>query len=387
MPMTGLDAVRVVHGDGTLALDSATLDAVRGELIGVVGPSGSGKSTLLRAVAGLAEVQSGHVFIDGREVTHLPVAERNVSMVFESAALLPFLDVEHNLAWGLRARRLAESVVRSRVATQVDALHLGRLLPRKPRTLSSGERGRVGVGRALVREPSVFLFDEPLAHLDPAERPVLRRRIADLVRASGVPAFYVTHDQSEAMAIADRIAVLFAGSVHQVDTPGNVYDRPANLLVATFIGSPSMGLLPADVVVSDGLAGFRVGARTLPLWRPLPPELQHYVGRRVVLGLRWHDVIDAATGCDPALVTLPGTVVAVERTGRETVVTAAVAAPPVTAPGASVAGRRPEHAEVGARFAANSEVRPGDSVMLAVEAARGHVFDATTGRALLHPQA
>jgi multiple sugar transport system ATP-binding protein len=383
MTVTGLDDVTVVHQDGTVALHHVTLLAGQGELLVVLGPSGSGKSTLLRAVAGLTGVRSGEVRIGGRQVTGLPVRDRDVAMVFESGGLLPFLDVAGNLGWGLRARRVPKAEVSERVSTQARGLRLTRLLSRKPPALSAGERGLVGVGRALVRAPAVFLFDEPLAHLDAADRIRTRRRIVEVIRGLGVTTLYVTHDQSDALAIADRVALLRAGTVVQLGRPLELYQRPANLFVAGFVGSPPMGLLPARLVVSAGSAGFRVGARTLPLWAPVPAELRDSVGRDVVLGVRPEAVYDATDGTDPDLVALPATVLSVEHTGPEKIVTVEVPAPPVTAPGADraeIAGAR-----LRSRFPPDSPVRPGVSVQVAVDAAAAHVFDAATGDALCHP--
>jgi len=392
MAVTGLDDVTVVHGDGTTALRHVTLLAAQGELLVILGPSGSGKSTLLRAMAGLADVNSGEVFIGGHRVTRVPTERRNVAMIFESSTLLPFLDVAHNLAWGLRARHVPEAEVGERVAAQTRRLRLARLLKRLPGNLSAGERERVGIGRALVRAPTVFLLDEPLAHLDAAERSRLRRLIVDLVKGLGVTTLYVTHDQSDALAIADRVALLRGGTIAQVDTPHNLYARPVNLFVAGFVGSPPIGLLPARLVTSAGTAGFQVGVRTLPLWAPVPLELHDHVGRHVVLGLRVEDVHDATHGCDPALVTLTATVLSVEHTGREAIVTMEVNAPLVTAPGADPFDARAGDAMAGrarlrSRFPRKTTLRPGASVQVAVDVARAHVFDSTTGHALRHPAA
>jgi len=385
MPVTGLQDVTVAYGDGTVALRRVTLQAAAGELLVVLGPSGSGKSTLLRVVAGLTAVQSGEVLIGGRQVTKLPVQRRDVAMVFETTSLLPFLDVAENLAWGLRARHVPDAEVRQRVSAQARGLRLTRLLARKPATLSSGEQALVGIGRAMVRVPAAFLLDEPLSHLDAVDRLRMRRRIAELVREVGVTTLYVTHDQADALAIADRVAVLREGAVVQVGAPLDLYRRPANLFVAGFVGTPPMSLLPARLVASAGSAGFQVGARTLPLWAPVPPQLRDSTGRHVVLGVRPEDVFDATEGCDPEFVALPATVLAIEHTGPEKVVTVAVAAPPVAAPGADPADARAGRARLRCRFPAKAEVRRGGVVQVAVDAARAHVFDATTGQALWHP--
>jgi multiple sugar transport system ATP-binding protein len=380
MTGTGVAGVTVVRG-GTTVLQDVTLQAAEGELLVVLGSSGSGKSTLLRVLAGLDAVDTGSVVIRGRDVTGLSPGDRRVSMVFEASALIPFLDVSRNLGWGLKVQRLPEAEVRERVSGRARQLGLGRLLARRPGELSGGERSLVGIGHALVSVPDVFLFDEPLGDLDAVQRVEVRRQIVDAVRRLGVTTFYVTHDQAEGLAVADRVALLHQGKLVQVGRPREIYERPVSLLAAGFVGSPPIGLLPARLVVSGGLAGFQVGPRTLPLWRPVPGPLAGSVGRDVVLGLRAEDVSPAADGHDPDAVALDGMVTAAEFTGRQTVVTAAMAAPPMTAPGAEW----PAGATLSVPFPPRAVIRPGDAVRIAVDAARAHVFDATTGRALWHP--
>jgi multiple sugar transport system ATP-binding protein len=381
---TGLVGVTVVRG-GTTVLRDVTLQAADGELLVVLGLSGSGKSTLLRAIAGLDRISSGTVFIKGRDVTTVPPDQRRVSMVFQGNALFPHLDVSHNLGWGLRIQRLPEADVEERVSGRARQLRLSRLLSRKPDQLSGGERGVVGIGHALVQTPDVFLLDEPLGDLDAAQRPDVRRQIVDVVRSLGVATFYVTHDQAEGLAVADRVALVHEGGVVQVGTPRDLYERPENLLVAGFVGTPPIGLMTARLVVADGQAGFEAGPRTLPLWRPVPPPLRDSVGREVVLGLRAEDVHDASDDPDPDTVVLDGVATHVEYTGRQTVVTAAIGAPPVTAPGVELSAIGSAGATLSALFPARAEIRPGDAVRLAVEGARAHVFDVRTGRALWHP--
>jgi multiple sugar transport system ATP-binding protein len=381
---TGLAGVTVVR-DGTTVLRDVTLQASDGELLVILGLSGSGKSTLLRAIAGLDRTSVGAVFIKGRDVTKMPPDQRRVSMVFQGNALFPHLDVARNLAWGLRIQHLPEADVQERVSGRARQLRLGRLLSRKPGQLSGGERGVVGLGHALVQTPDVFLFDEPLGDLDAAQRPDVRRQIVDVVRSLGVATFYVTHDQAEGLAVADRVALLHLGAVVQVGTPRDLYERPENLLVAGFVGTPPIGLVTARLVVADGLAGFQVGPRTLPLWRPVPPPLREHVGHEVVLGLRAEDVHDATAGPAPDTVALDGVATHVEYTGRQNVVTVAVGAPPVTAPGVELNAADLAGATLRALFPARAKVRPGDAVRLAVDGARAHVFDVLTGRALWHP--
>jgi multiple sugar transport system ATP-binding protein len=387
MAVTGLEDVTVVYAGGGTALDHVSLGAEPGEVLAVLGPSGSGKSTLLRAMAGLVRVNSGEVLIDGRTVTGLPADERRVAMVFESSTVIPFLDVSENLGWGLQVRRVPADEIGERVTAQARGLRLSRLLGRMPRTLSSGELSRVGIGHALVHAPSVFLFDEPLSAMDAHQRRAVRRRIVEVVKAHQVATIYVTHDQEEAMGVADRVALLNDGAVVQVAAPRELYDRPATLFAASFVGTPTIGLLPARPVVSGGSGGFRVGARTLPVWDALPPDLAALVDQDVVLGIRPEHVHDARTGSDPNMVTMPATVVLVEETGPDSVVTLEVAAPAVTTPGTRdwETGGEGRRARLRSRFAPNTTVRPGETVPIAVDVRRVHVFDPATGQALHHP--
>ncbi|MGY1667956.1 ABC transporter ATP-binding protein [Geodermatophilus sp. SYSU D00696] len=378
-----MDGVTVVRG-GTTVLSDVTLLAADGELLVVLGPSGSGKSTLLRAIAGLEEAGSGDVLIRGRRVTRLPSAERHVAMVFQSSALFPFLDVAHNLGWGLRVQHRPEAEVQERVRGRARQLRLGRLLSRRPGQLSGGERGLVGIGRALVQVPDVFLLDEPLGDLDAVQRVEVRRQIVAAVRSLGVPTFYVTHDPAEGLVIADRVALLHEGRIVQVDRPRELYERPVDLFVAEFIGDPPIGLLSARLVSAGGQAGFQVGTRTLPLWQAVPPSLLDHVGREVVLGLRAEDVHDAQAGSDPDAVTLDGVVSHVEYTGRHHVVAVVVDAAPDDPDGGPPGGGS-SGGILHAFFPPRAVIRPGDAVRVTVDATRAHVFDPATGRALHHP--
>ena len=255
------------------------------------------------------------ILIDGRPVNGLPPQERDVAMVFEYNRLLPFLTVADNLAFGLTIRHTPKDEVEHRVEEQARGLRLTRLLGRKPTTLSAGEHGQVGIGRALMRKPSVFLLDEPLAHHDAVERMRMRRQIADVVHSTGVTTIYVTHDQSEALAIADRIAVLRAGTVAQIGTAHDLYAKPADLFVADFIGAVPVGLLPARLIESGGQAGFRVGARTLPLWGPVPAGCSRAWAARSCSGSAEEDIFDAGRERIRGGSTLPGIVRGVDYTG------------------------------------------------------------------------
>ncbi len=357
---TGLVDATVRFGAGPPVLRGLTLLAGPGEVLAVVGPSGSGKTTALRAVAGLERVAAGRVLVAGRDVTGRPVQDRGVAMVSTETALAPFLDVEANLGWAARFSGDADA---GRVADRARRLRLGHLLRRRPRTLSPGETGRAGVARALVRAPAAFLLDEPLAHLDAGERVRVRRTVLDVVRAAGAPALWVSHDQGEAMAVGDRLAVLRDGAVVQVGPPREVHDRPVDVFVAGFVGEPEMALLPARATPG----GYQLGSRTLPVWGPLPAGVP--AGAEVLLGLRASAVGPAG---DPAAVTVAARVRRAEPAGPDSVVEAELALPGEV-DGARIAARLPGRARI------------GDRVELAVDARRAHVFDPVTGRARHHP--
>jgi ABC-type sugar transport system ATPase subunit len=275
------------YGDTTV-IDGVSLDAREGEFVVFVGPSGCGKSTLLRLVAGLDEVGGGSIHINAQDVTELPPAERGVSMVFQSYALYPHMTVRANMAFGLKMIKTPPAEIDRRVKEAAAILKLDQLLERRPKELSGGQRQRVAIGRAIVRKPTLFLFDEPLSNLDAELRGEMRVEIARLHRELGVTMVYVTHDQVEAMTLADRIVVLRSGRVEQIGTPADLYDRPVNTFVAGFIGSPRMNFLPAQVVAVDGPkvrlsnAAFRGGVVDLPLHGNAPVA----VGESVTLGLR-----------------------------------------------------------------------------------------------------
>jgi len=273
--------VGVVHG--------VDIEAEKGEFVVFVGPSGCGKSTLLRMIAGLEEVSGGEVFIDGARVTHTEPAKRQVSMVFQSYALFPHMNVRDNIGFGLKVSKVPKAEIAKQVAEAARILQMEPLLDRKPRQLSGGQRQRVAIGRAIVRHPKLFLFDEPLSNLDAELRAQMRVEIARLHRELGVTMVYVTHDQVEAMTLADRIVVLRAGRVEQIGSPQDLYDRPANTFVAGFIGSPKMNFLKARLERADG-AGLALShpGLTAPLVIPGRRSTNRTVapGDDVTLGLR-----------------------------------------------------------------------------------------------------
>ena len=292
-------ATEVIHG-----IDVSTED---GEFVVLVGPSGCGKSTLLRMIAGLEEVTSGDILIGPNKVNHLSPNERDIAMVFQSYALYPHKTVEANMGFSLKLQKMPKAEVRKRVADAAEILGLTPYLDRYPRALSGGQRQRVAMGRAIVRNPQVFLFDEPLSNLDAKLRVQMRTEIRELHQRLQTTTVYVTHDQIEAMTMADKIVVLNAGHVEQIGSPLELYDRPRNRFVASFIGSPSMNLIDAVVTgISDGLAHLRMGDSTVTI--PAPDELS--AGQPVTLGIRPEHFTLADGG-------LPAKVRVVEPTGSE----------------------------------------------------------------------
>jgi len=254
------DGVSKIYGDGTCAVDALDLEIEEGEFMVFVGPSGCGKTTALRMVAGLEDISSGQVIIGGRAVNDVSPKDRDIAMVFQNYALYPHMTVAANLAFGLKLRQLSKDEIDHRVREAAAALDLEDYLERKPKALSGGQRQRVALGRAIVREPAAFLMDEPLSNLDAALRVQTRGEILKLQKRLGTTTIYVTHDQVEAMTMGDRIAVMRKGLLQQIGTPQELYTRPANTFVATFIGSPAMNLVPAAAIGIDReglLAGFR----------------------------------------------------------------------------------------------------------------------------------
>ena len=301
MAAIALDRVRKVHpGTERPAVADLSLEIADGERVAIVGPSGSGKSTVLRLIAGLDTPTGGRVRIDGADVTDVPPESRDLAMVFQSYALYPHMNVRANLSFGLRMRGVGRAETEARVLAVAESLGLGPLLDRKPAALSGGERQRVALGRAIVRHPKAFLFDEPLSNLDPRLRGNTRAELVALHQRLGATMVYVTHDQEEAMTLGQRIAVLHEGHLDQIATPRDLYDRPANRFVATFIGSPPMNLF-------EGTAALAVAAGALG------PRITQ---ERLSVGIRPQDVALVPPG-DGALA---GTVDVVEPLGHATIV-------------------------------------------------------------------
>jgi multiple sugar transport system ATP-binding protein len=392
-----LSGVGKVFPDGTRAVAELDLRIEDGELMVLVGPSGCGKTTTLRMTAGLEEISEGEVRIGERLVNSLDPRQRDVAMVFQNYALYPHMSVFDNLAFPLRARRLPRAEIRKRVEKTANLLGLDGLLGRKPRALSGGQRQRVAMGRAIVREPQVFLMDEPLSNLDAQLRTQMRAEIAGLQRELGVTTMYVTHDQLEAMTMGTRIAVMRGGFLQQLGPPQTIYDEPDNLFVATFVGSPVMNLLQARVERDGNTLQCVLGDQRLPVagTNGVAAALARYAGADVAIGIRPEHLNDPAEGPRDRPC-LHGRVRFVELLGAERLVRIQLDAKPVVAgevlevardvdPTTAteiLTGAKSEHALVTARFDAHAKIGPGDLAEIAVATERLHYFDLTTGRAI-----
>jgi multiple sugar transport system ATP-binding protein len=379
-----LDGVSKRFKGGVDAISDVTLDVEPGEFMVLVGPSGCGKSTLLRIVAGLEEVSAGRVHIGDDDVTtHLP-QERDVAMVFQSYALYPRMSVRRNMGFGLRMRRTDKAERERRVNEVAEVLALEHLLDRRPGALSGGQRQRVAMGRAIVREPRVFLMDEPLSNLDAKLRVSMRAQLSLLHQRLGVTTVYVTHDQVEAMTLGQRVAVLRDGRLQQCDTPQRLYRHPVNLFVAAFIGSPSMNLVEAEL--GDDAVEF-AGLR-LPLSPARRPD--SFTGRTVILGIRPQDFDDARAAQD-SLPALEVEAAVVEELGSATHVLFTIDAPAVDVDSVRAATDEGERATLlatdrralfTAELPEGTSVRPGDRIRLALDHTRLHFFDPATGDSL-----
>jgi multiple sugar transport system ATP-binding protein len=384
-----LERVSKVFGNDVVAVNDVSLQIGDGEFMVLVGPSGCGKSTILRILAGLEEVTAGEVSIGGQQVTDLPPKDRDIAMVFQNYALYPHMTVEQNLGFGLRLRKTSKGEQRSRVADAARILGLLPLMARKPAELSGGQRQRVAMGRAMVREPRAFLMDEPLSNLDAKLRVQMRAELSRLHERLGTTTVYVTHDQVEAMTLGQRVTVLKDGILQQVDTPQNLYNHPANLFVAAFIGSPPMNLVETDV--TDATLVF--GGVSLP--RSDADGLHDRVGGRVILGIRPSDLEDCDVWRNDDLPVLEVRAEVTEELGSEVNIIFPLDAPPVmTEDVIAAASDESDHDNVPliadeqplARFCARVDARtrckPGDTARLSVDPARFHFFDTETGLAI-----
>src|SRR5918911_161472 len=294
-------ASRIFPGSTRPAVNALDLEIGDGEFLVLVGPSGCGKSTALRMLAGLEEVTDGSIRIGDKDVTHLPPKQRDIAMVFQNYALYPHMSVADNMGFALKIAGMNKDEIRKRVEEAAKILDLEPYLDRKPKALSGGQRQRVAMGRAIVRHPQAFLMDEPLSNLDAKLRVQTRAEIAKLQLDLGVTTIYVTHDQVEAMTMGNRVAVMRKGELQQVDEPQTLYDRPVNLFVGGFIGSPAMNMLDAEIHASNGTLTATAGSQSVELDDEACAAhtgLQDYEGRTVILGIRPEDLEDAALAAD-----------------------------------------------------------------------------------------
>jgi len=394
--------VAKVYPDGTRAVTDLTLEARDGEFMVLVGPSGCGKTTALRMVAGLEDISEGEIKIGERVVNQVPSRDRDIAMVFQSYALYPHLTVYDNIAFSLRLRKERKGEIDRRVREAARLLDLEPFLDRKPRALSGGQRQRVAMGRAIVRQPAAFLMDEPLSNLDAKLRVQMRAEISKLQRDLGVTTIYVTHDQVEAMTMGDRVAVMRRGALQQVAPPQELYDRPTNLFVGGFIGSPAMNLLDATLESANGGLAAVLGDQKIRLGDELVssrPGLKEYDGRNVVIGIRPEQLEDAALVRDvPDDSRLRGEVELREALGSELMVHFRLNVPPAITEEvkelAADAGTTAEELGGGGarstvivgRFSPDSKVRAGETAEVAVDTRSLHFFDTETGTAIYDSQ-
>jgi len=292
MAQVSLKDVCKVFPGNVSAVNSINLGIENKEFMVLVGPSGCGKSTTLRMIAGLEEISSGDIYIGNKKVNEVPAKDRDIAMVFQNYALYPHMTVFENMSFGLRLRHLPKNEIAQRVSEAADILGINRLLNRKPRELSGGERQRVAVGRAIVRKPMVFLFDEPLSNLDAKMRVQMRTEIHKLHIRLQTTIIYVTHDQVEAMTMGDRIAVMKDGNLHQLADPIDVYDHPKNKFVAGFIGSPPMNFMLGRIIKKDGKIYFDEGKIQVKLVEDMYKKISNYVGKEIFFGIRSEDIYD-----------------------------------------------------------------------------------------------
>jgi multiple sugar transport system ATP-binding protein len=399
MAQVAFERVSKIYPDGTRAVNDINLDIQDGEFMVLVGPSGCGKTTALRMVAGLEDISEGVLKIGDRVVNHVPSRDRDIAMVFQSYALYPHLSVYENIAFGLRLKKMPKDEIEARVQRAANILGLTDYLKRKPRALSGGQRQRVAMGRAIVREPAAFLMDEPLSNLDAKLRVQTRAEISKLQSDLGVTTIYVTHDQIEAMTMGSRVAVMRKGEIQQVDDPQTLYDRPVNLFVGGFIGSPSMNMLDAVIESSNGGLAAKLAHQTISLGPEAlqnHPALKGYIGKQVILGIRPEDLEDAALESDaPPERLLHGRLELKEALGSEIMAHFAIKgahaetdetrelAKDVGAEGTEQPiGVAADEAVIVGRFGARSRIQQGDEVTAVVDTRALHFFDPQTGNGI-----
>ena len=389
--------VSKIYPDGTRAVSDIDLEIEDAEFMVLVGPSGCGKTTALRMVAGLEDISEGVLRIGDRVVNHVPSKDRDIAMVFQSYALYPHLSVYDNIAFGLKLKKVPKDEIEKRVQDAARILGLEAFLKRKPRALSGGQRQRVAMGRAIVRDPQAFLMDEPLSNLDAKLRVQMRAEIAKIQSDLGVTTIYVTHDQVEAMTMGDRVAVMRKGELQQVASPQELYDRPVNLFVGGFIGSPAMNMVEATLERADGGLAAALGSQRFVLGDETVsarPGLRDFEGKQVILGIRPEDLEDAALSDGAQEGRRITAVVDIrEDMGSEVFVHFGVGAPPVrgkdveAAVGTEAVEATAEQARrqgslFVARLGRGTRAREGDRIDLLATSDRLHFFDPETGRGI-----
>jgi multiple sugar transport system ATP-binding protein len=389
---------------GVKAVDSVDLEIADGEFMVVVGPSGSGKTTVLRIAAGLEEPTSGEVWIGDELVNDVPPMDRDIAMVFQSYALYPHMTVYENMAFGLKLHGMKKREIEPRVRATAAMLAIDDLLKRKPGQLSGGQRQRVAMGRAIVREPAAFLMDEPLSNLDAKLRVEMRAYLATLHQRLKTTTLYVTHDQTEAMTMGDRVAVMHDGRLQQVDVPQALYERPVNAFVAGFIGSPSMNLVHSQLTERDGALYAAFGPASLRIPDSVlatRPTLRGYAGKAVIAGIRPEDIDDAALAASPNGATLDVEISLAEPMGAEVIAHFLIAAKPLASATAHALAQGADegHEEdaaaltllatdssgdalITARMSPRCGARTGKPLRVVLDAERMHFFDPDTEQAL-----
>ncbi len=393
MAQISLEKITKVYPNGFEAVHSLDLDVAEGEFMVLVGPSGCGKTTALRMVAGLEEISRGTLRFGEKVVNNVSAKNRDIAMVFQNYALYPHMTVGENIGFALRTKKLPKAQIKEKVTTAAGILGLTELINSKPGQLSGGQRQRVAMGRAIVREPSVFLMDEPLSNLDAKLRVQMRAEVTRIQRRLGVATLYVTHDQVEAMTMGDRVAVLRAGVLQQCDKPQALYDNPNNLFVAAFIGSPAMNLFEAQI--TEGASAVVIGSQRIDLNDAVlnhRPGVRAYANRRIVLGIRPEDLPMAAADGSGAVAndssTLDGDVELVEALGSDLLIHFSIDAKRIEVEGAmedddDLTPATLQTAQGVARIEPRSTVAHGDRVRLSVNPIRLHFFDPETGDAVV----
>ncbi|TPN44588.1 MULTISPECIES: ABC transporter ATP-binding protein [unclassified Mesorhizobium] len=376
-----LENICKTYGNNFHAIDQLNLSVEDGEFLILVGPSGCGKSTALRMIAGLEDVTSGSLRIGGIDVVDMPPKDRDIAMVFQSYALYPHMTVFENIAFSMRLAGKPKAERKKRVDEIAKTLQLTSLLDSKPANLSGGQRQRVAMGRAMVREPAAFLMDEPLSNLDAKLRVQMRAEITSLQKQLGVTTIYVTHDQTEAMTMGDRVAVLKGGVLQQVDTPKRLYESPVNAFVAGFIGSPSMNLFEATLT-GDELASGAFAIRLQDAAFIRRPDLRSYAGRKVVFGIRPEDLYDSSLESGRKYQTIPARVTSIEELGSEHIVHLNIDAVRVDSGDPDAVQDFGLASNAVARFEPVSTVRSSSEIRLALDDAKLHFFDPETHLAI-----